>query len=414
MSKPITPSLVTLKAEQTDHTSASLCSSSSTTTPLVKVYTADNIHTLIWGDSPYEQYARSYILPMMKQSTDVWIGNVETTMIVITVDGIPLPVTINDAQYSNSYTCSPYTHYISYAREELEILPYRWLQKGLSGLLSIIGLCLRKSSFNKVVQINNWLVSTNLYPALNGEQSIAVLEYVRQLYPDYAIMYRSLNETTEPLLMHSLQEYGCKSIPSRQIYTLDHDTSDSINAKTRWLIKRDRQLITKQGYTVVDHEHIQATDIARIVELYNMLYIQKYSVCNPQFTAAFIQLALEQQILTLYGLRKNGQLDGVLGFFSRKGIMTTPLFGYDTSLPQNTGLYRMLSVLLIDISKQNGDLLHESSGVGQFKRNRGAIATLEVSAVYDRHLKWSTRCCWSLLEYILYWIGVPLIRKFKL
>lgn len=94
--------------------------------------------------------------------------------------------------------------------------------------------------------------------------------------------------------------------------------------------------------------------------------------------------------------------------------MTAPLFGYDTALPQSVGLYRMLSAVLIGLAGSRSLLLHESSGVGQFKRNRGAVAAIEFSAVYDRGTTWLNRCGWSFLELLLRRIGMPLIQKLKL
>ncbi|MNC45382.1 hypothetical protein D3C75_943410 [compost metagenome] len=94
--------------------------------------------------------------------------------------------------------------------------------------------------------------------------------------------------------------------------------------------------------------------------------------------------------------------------------MTAPLFGYDTSLPQSLGLYRMLSAVLIDLAGSRGQLLHESSGVGQFKRNRGAVAATELSAVFDQGTSRLNRCSWSFLGWLLRRVGIPLIQKLKL
>ncbi|WP_309242084.1 GNAT family N-acetyltransferase [Paenibacillus sp. S150] len=179
-------------------------------------------------------------------------------------------------------------------------------------------------------------------------------------------------------------------------------------------MKRDRALLDKHGYTVEGHDLIAEEDIPRIVELYELLYIHKYSEHNPRFTGAYIRLALEKRTLHLYGLRKNGRLDAVLGFYSREGAMTAPLFGYDTSLPQSLGLYRMLSAVLVDLAASRGQLLHESSGVGQFKRNRGAVAAAELSAVYDKGTALLNRCSWSFLGLLLRRVGMPLIQKLKL
>lgn len=150
------------------------------------------------------------------------------------------------------------------------------------------------------------------------------------------------------------------------------------------------------------------------LSLYKLLYLEKYSYHNPQFTERFIAAAMASGTLRLYGLRKEGRLNAVMGYFCRNGIMTTPLFGYDTAVPQSVGLYRMLSACLIGQARENGHLLHESAGAAQFKRNRGAVADFEYSAVYERHLPWGRRWCWLLLDRLLNRAGVPLMRRMKL
>ncbi|MEI2398965.1 GNAT family N-acetyltransferase [Paenibacillus phytohabitans] len=376
-------------------------------------YDRHSVDQLEWPDTEYGRYAREYITPLLERDTEYYISNVHTIVKVLTVDGIPVPVTVNDGNYDNSYVCSPYTHYVSYAREELALLNNRMLEGTLSIMLGGMGWLLRQGRFNRVIQVNNWLLSTNLYPALSASQLTDVLEYLRQAYPGYTIMYRSLSMETSGDLIGSLRGYGCKLVPSRQIYLLHQNSAGS---KARWLVKRDHSLLAKHGYTEVSPAEITPEDISRIVELYRLLYIDKYSAYNPQFTEAFIALALERGTLQIYGLRheQEGRLDAVLGFYERDGAMTAPLFGYDTALPQSVGLYRMLSAVLIGLAGSRGLLLHESSGVGQFKRNRGAVAAIEFSAVYDRGTSWLNRCGWSFLELLLRRIGMPLIQKLKL
>ncbi|WP_051424756.1 hypothetical protein [Paenibacillus graminis] len=373
-------------------------------------YDRDSIQGLSWPDTEYGRYAQQYISAMFEHPAEHFIANVHTTVKVVVVDGLPVPITVNEAEYANSYVCSPYTHYVSYASEELALLNNRLLEGALSVLLRGVGLLLRTARFNRVVQVNNWLLSTNLYPPASPDQLLKVLDFLRAEYPGYTLLLRSLSKETSGALLEALDGYGCKWVPSRQIYLLQHPAG----SKAKWLVKRDRGLINKHGYMVESPGQIMEEDIPRIVELYHLLYIHKYSKHNPQFTEAYIRLALEKRTLHIYGLRKNGRLDAVLGFYSREGMMTAPLFGYDTSLPQSLGLYRMLSAVLIDLAGSRGQLLHESSGVGQFKRNRGAVAATELSAVFDKGTSWLNRCSWSFLGWLLRRAGIPLIRKLKL
>ncbi|QJD88037.1 GNAT family N-acetyltransferase [Cohnella herbarum] len=351
---------------------------------------------------------------MLKHGSELYVRNVRTRLLILSIDGIPVPITVNDSEYDNSYVCSPYTHYVSYAKQELDLLGNRMLIASLGALLSGIGVLLKRASFNRIVHVNNWLLSTNLFPALAEEQWEAALDKLLAAFPDHAIAFRSLNPSLNARELDRLGSRKCRLVPSRQIYLLRTDDSNFGNAKSRWLLKRDDALADKHGYEKVDASGMTDEDVPRIAELYRMLYLEKYSFYNPQFSERLLEEALREGTLELFGYRRNGRLDAVLGFYARNGAMTTPLFGYDTSLPQELGLYRMLSSLLIELARDRGLLLHESSGAAQFKRNRGAVAEIEYTAVHIRHLPLSRRWCWSALEWLLVRIGVPLLRKYKL
>ena len=353
-------------------------------------------------------------MPFLRNRSVDYIHNVDTELYILHVDNHILPITVNVSEYENSYVCSPYTHYVSYAQQELTMLQSPAIEWFLSIALSGVGLLLKSAKANKVVHVNNWLLSTNLYPLLSKQQIADIIPFLAQRFPDHYIVFRSLDNELNPLAIEAHRQIGSRLIPSRQIYFLKPSDPNRTNSKARWLVKRDYGLLAKHGYEVIDHMHLTQEDISRILQLYNALYLEKYSYYNPQFTERFLKLVLDEKILELYALKKDGQIDAVLGFFCRSGVMTTPLFGYDTSAPQQLGLYRMLSSVLLNIAENNGLLLHESSGAAEFKRNRGAVSAIEYSAVYDKHLSWWRQICWSLLGAILNGIGVPLLKKKKL
>lgn len=380
----------------------------------VRFYDRNSLEDMDWPNTEDGRDARAYLEPMMLQGTSGFMVNVSTTLLIARIDDLVLPLTVNEAEYDNSYVCSPYTHYVRYAKQELMLLRKPLLEKGLSALLSVVGWGMRQSQINKVVHINNWLLSTNLYPAMSGEQAVCLLAAVRERYPEHAVVFRSLCPGLHSDLTGELAEAGCQLIPSRQIYLYRANDPNFGNAKSRWLLKRDYELLAKHGYEFVSEANLTEEDIPRITELYKLLYLEKYSYDNPQFSEHFIGTAKASGTLTLCGLRKEGRIDAVMGYFCRNGVMTTPLFGYDTALPQSIGLYRMLSACLIGQARENGHLLHESAGAAQFKRNRGAVPDFEYSAVYERHLPMSRRWCWLLLERLLNRVGVPLMRRMKL
>ena len=101
----------------------------------------------------------------------------------------------------------------------------------------------------------------------------------------------------------------------------------------------------------------------------------------------------------------------MLGYVTRGGFYTTPLFGYDTTLPDSDGLYRLLSLRDIQECRKLGLHCHASGGAGEFKQQRGAVSVIECYAIYTAHLPLYRRIPWLLLRCFL-WNGVA--RRFKL
>ncbi|MCD1258476.1 GNAT family N-acetyltransferase [Paenibacillus athensensis] len=367
-----------------------------------------------WLDTTEGRYAQAYLQPLLTSGSRAFAANIDTQILLLETADAIVPVTLNDRQYDSSYVVSPYTHYVSYAIQELQLLRNKPLELLLAGLLRSLGLLFKAAGINRTVQLNNWLLSTNLYPAsLTPDMALEAAGLLQAAYPDHTVIFRSLCRTLHGPLLDSLRASGFRLVPSRQIYLWE---PSRLNSKARWLLKRDRALLETHGYEPVEHERLGETDVPRLLELYNLLYLDKYSLHNPQFTERFLRQALREQTLRLHALRcrKSGRIDAVLGCYTRGGIMTTPVFGYDTSLPQELGLYRMLSAELLRLAAAGPYLLHESSGAAEFKRNRGAFADIEYLAVYDRHLPLRRRLVWSLLEGVLNTLGVPLMKKRKL
>ena len=381
----------------------------------IHLFFADTIEQLPWPDSEDGSYARAYLTPLIQQSSQHFIDNVITTYMALLIDErIVLPLSLNQRDYANSYVCSPYTHYITYAKEELTLVQPAWLRRFFATIFTLLGLLGKACQMNNVVCVNNWLLSTNLYPSLSTQQVADILTFLKQRFPQHTIIFRSLNNHTTPMIMADLKRLGCTLLGSRQAYLLRPANPHALTSKARWLLKRDFALLAQYGYMTATNKDLTENDIARIVELYNVLYLDKYSRSNPMFNEHFIRLALHEKILQLVALKKDGRIDAVLGYFSRNGVMTTPLFGYDTTLPQELGLYRMLSVVLFNIAKERDLLLHESSGAAQFKRNRGAHGEIEYSAIYAQHLPLYRRLYWNMLAFLLDNIGIPYMQQHKL
>ncbi|BAZ33254.1 hypothetical protein NIES4074_57640 [Cylindrospermum sp. NIES-4074] len=378
------------------------------------LYNITNIDTLPWTDSEVATLTKNYWVPLMKAGSSTFINNVNTQPLALTIDDLVLPVTVNYKELENSYVCSPYSHYITYSQEELPILNNPLLEKSLAQVLTFMGIILQWGEINQVVIVNNWLLSTNLYPDLSTEQIQEITSYLQKQFPNHTIIFRSINTFLSDDLFNSFVQNGYQMVGSRQIYLFNPKDTSVMRTKMRWRLKQDTELIQQQGYEVIDSSQVSPADIPRIVELYNALYLEKYSYNNPQFNEKLIELALKNKALQIQALRKEEKIDGVIGFYELNGVMTTPLLGYDTSLPQNIGLYRMLSALLTIAATEKDIILHQSSGAASFKRFRGFVANIEYSAIFYQHLPAKRRLVWQVLRLLVNQIAVPLMRKYKL
>jgi hypothetical protein len=350
---------------------------------------------------------------MFGHDVPAFVSNVQTRLEVWHAGPHAFPVSINDAEWENSYVCSPFTHYITCASEECEKLGKPALRSGLRLFLRVLGGWLRRADINRCVHINNFLLSTNLYPDWDGTGAEELLRRARTSHPSHAIVFRSLNRTLNQPLIRALQGLGCQLLPTRRVWLLDGANDAQVTGRTDFA--NDARLFPASGLRRVAHEEFRDADLVRAEALYRMLYLEKYSVHNPQFTAAFLRHCHQHNLFHFHGLRDaRGALVGVAGGFRRGRVITNSIFGYDTSLPRELGLYRILSHLVIREAVDRGWLLNLSAGAGQFKRTRGGCPEIEYSAVFDQHLPAARRRPWRFLRWVSEYIAVPLIEKHDL
>ncbi|WP_341366057.1 GNAT family N-acetyltransferase [Yoonia sp. BS5-3] len=338
------------------------------------------------------------------------VGNLDASMDVTQAGGIHMPVSLSSGR--NCYICDPGTAYIDYAIEETRHFTTKpWVQKPLLGLIAACRPLLALARLDHQVQANNWLFSTNPVPPLTQQSVAALRDDMIQAHHDRAIVIRSLNAMADNSSIDALKGAGFALLPSRQIYVLDPAADQSSKPD----IKRDAKLLADSPYRIVPAASFSANDFSRAEQLYNMLYLDKYTQLNPHYTASFLAQAHQIGLLEIIGLRgPDDQLDGVIGLFSNGNTMTVPILGYDISKPQETGLYRMLNSLGQQRAAKTQQFYNMSAGAASFKRHRGAVATIEYTAVYVRHLKWRQRIATRVIKALLTTIGVRVLRRFAL
>jgi hypothetical protein len=307
--------------------------------------------------------------------------------------------------------CSPCSAYGDYAIEELErfsnspaLRPLRWLCNGLHHWL-------RAAEFDRAVTLNNWLLSTNLYPTHSAEQLAAWRDASIATYPQHAVWLRSLNWRQNATWLRAAIAAGFELIPSRQVYLID----DVRAAAARHHNARvDLKMITRTKFTR-SRACFSELDYERMAQLYALLYLDKYSRLNPQYTATFLAAWHRAGLLELHAWRDDeNSICAVVGTFELEKTITAPIVGYDTRMPQSAGLYRLLMASVMEAAINTRVRINFSAGAAEFKRLRGATAELEYSAVFARHLPKKRQRAIAAVRSLTTRLGVPFMRKFQL
>jgi hypothetical protein len=365
------------------------------------------------GDWPagYEAL-RAYTEPFARRGAEPFIANLATRVLVVRDGDTVLPMTVNDAEYGNAWVCSPYTAYALYSKEEMHLLESRALRRGLAGLADGMGGVLKAARINRMVQVNNWMLSTNLFPRTRPFSIPAITRALTAAWPDHYICFRSINAWDGREASAAFRRAGYKLVASRQVYVHER-LAETWRARSN--AKHDLRLLRSSPYRVVRDAELGDADLPRMAELYAMLYLEKYSRYNPAFSAEYMRVARDAGVVRFLGLRgADGVLDGVLGLFAIDGTTTAPIVGYDTRRERRLGLYRLLMTLVFETALTEGLDVNLSSGAASFKRLRGGRPYIEYSAIYDRHLSPLRRFALSALAAPVNGIGVPLMRRLEL
>lgn len=380
----------------------------------VHIYDKDSISTLTKPSDVFAGKAYEYVAAIAK-SPERYISNIRTSYQLLTIGTVALPMSVNDFELDNAYTCSPYTHYISYAYDELSFVPNRFLRFVCWVLLIPFSALFRISKINKVVVLNNWLLSTCLYPDIKRNDVTAITEHVQEVHRSHAIQWRSLQHIQHADLLKSLKDVGYILVPSRQVYIWKSEYYQQSTKRQRKNFNQDQRILQSEDMFVVPLDTNDERMITQLRKLYDKLYINKYSRCNPQLTDAFFELIQRLGIIDVYHLHhRKLEQHAVVGLFRNNTTVTAPILGYDTEQPTARKMYRACSAMSYQAAQAEGLTCHKSSGAPEFKRNRGCKPEVEYSAVYVKHLPWYRRLIWITVAGVLNKVAVPVMKKYEL
>ena len=424
---------------------------------------------------PSGQLAQEYFMPMLRGGgVQAFVSNADVrdvVMLRVSRNAASIPVTVSDAiclggeralpsrhfWRERSYVVSLMSHYVGYGVDEIGMhIANPVARVVLQAIVLMLGGLFWLAGVDRAALVNNYLLSTNLYPTedLEGmeeqfvEQSTAALT---NAYPSHAVVFRSVEKRGNAALVRALERSGYTFVFARQInYVLP--TEDGMWSRHRDL-KRDlkvlRQLVgldmeafaqvpasvgldgvcasrsardTPYECAVLGPQDASAAagkvvtrTLERVVQLYRMVYYDKYSPHNPQPTVQYLRHLVEHGLMDIVVFRKAGgepwEIDGFNSLQVTGSTMCTPMMGYDTAQGANAGVYRALSVLALLEARRRGLSFNWSGGVSGFKRNRGATTLVEYNAAYVGHLSLWRRVPWHVMRIVTERVVLPILRR---
>ena len=340
--------------------------------------------------------------------------NIKTSIQSYQVDNIKTWATVNTEIIDNNcYSVSPYAFIINYANVEIIKIPNKTLRFFLKKFLYLLGYILRVVQIDKIQILNNYILSTNMFSDIWNTASVTKLrEKAIKTYKYHTLAIRSLNIVQNHTLIENLYKDGWIPIVTRQIYILNYK---DIDMKKRNL-RRDMRLLDSLKYEFISPDIHNFEHFQKAEELYNELYIGKYTKENIQYTAQYMYTLYKQNILNLKLLKDKDQniFVGVVGFIIENKAVTVPILGYSLKEPQKAALYRRCSVYPLNYAYKNNLLSNMSSGAPYFKENRGASPQIEYMFTYIKHLPFYRRLIWNILSLLSLKVYKPILQKNKL
>jgi hypothetical protein len=230
-------------------------------------------------------------------------------------------------------------------------------------------------------------------------------------WPSHALVFRSLNERESGPLIQALGLAGARLIPSRQVWWFEPGSKAVDRSRD---LRKDMNLLRRGDVRLVRSSDLRMSDFPRIKELYDQLYLHKYSRWNPRYSEKWLSHLWEEGLLQYTGLQYGNQWAGVEACGEINGVMVSPIVGYDLRLPKSLALYRRLAALPVLDARERGIVLNLSAGVGKFKRLRGGEPLMEYVAVVDSHLPSERILPWRFIEAFSRAVLAPAVRRLGL
>jgi hypothetical protein len=362
--------------------------------PDMKIHDASTVLEVPWPDTWEGHFARQYLVPLVREGTETFFSD-RVDLRLVELDDLVIPIAINDGRGDNSTNCSIFARYI---RIPLQALPrMSWhpaLSLSMRGVLSALGALLRAGAIEKCIFIGNGLIVRGMEPIATAGQVARLTEHLLAAFPEHALVFDAVNPVTHHVLLNNLRDAGYSFLFAGHTRMLPpHHAAGSRRDYKR---RHDARLLESSGYELVDGAGM-VRHAPRLAALYKALNRDKYST-NPLVKEDFFALALRDGFIRFRLLRKDDRIDGFIGHTVLNDVLYSPVFGYDTSVPQSVGLYRMVSALTLVEAMKHRVVLESGAGADDFKSHRGDLPVARYAAFFVDHLPPHRRAAWRLLQ----------------
>jgi hypothetical protein len=341
-----------------------------------------------------------------------YIANCSDVQIIKSKNGIHY--SMYSSNKNKTYITSQNIHFKVYPYDELKIYFANYKYSLICFIIKLMTFWLDLDA----IYINNLLVSTNLYEK-DFYQEIEKETFEEVVCYKKPLVVRNILQKN----LSVFENMGFVRIISRHVNILEN--YNTLTKKQKKQINYDgnklKELIKNglviKGYNSTPNlQHEQITNIesvpfSKLRNLYKQLYHDKYSKFNPDFTEDWIKLFVSSNNTGLIWIESNNIPIGVVGYYYTRDVLTTPLFGYDTSFSfdKKYSLYRALSYLVHIEAKRLDKIEHRSGGCKDFKKQRGTVGENEYILVKYNHLNYFKRISWIYLHFLT--IFVEFIQK---
>lgn len=342
----------------------------------------------------YSKFVKNYFLGMEKYGTQFFIKNINVDIRFIEIDNYLIPLSFWNNN-ENCYTTSFLSAFI-YWKYELKNISNLFTRKLFWIVLDLLLYFWKKLNIDNIVYVNNFFLSTNLYPEWDNGIVNKINIFIKMNYNNKIIFYRSLNYVKNKDIINTLEDNNFRKICSRQIFIFKKNKIEEY--KKLKIVKNDFRIIRKYWLTF---ERVELNDDSHVLELYNMLYLKKYTNLNPQFTLDFIKTTIKFKLFNLFKLTENNKIIWVIWYFIINNQATTPIFWYDILKDKKYNLYSQISNLLTFKSLNDVDILNSSSWAWKFKFSRGWEIKLEYNLIFvPKHIWLLKRKYFKILFYL--------------